>query len=75
MHIYEYGCKYCDHTFEIWQGINARRKRKCPECKKRNALSMLLGTTSFRLKGDGWAQDGYSKVSQGDVKSSNNGDK
>ena len=61
MPIYEYGCKYCDHTFEIFQKINSRKIRKCPECGRKNALNILLGSTAFSLKGDGWAKDGYSK--------------
>ena len=75
MPLYEYGCKYCDHTFEVWHGINARRKRKCPECGRKNALSILLGTTFFKLKGGGWYKDGYSSVSQGNEKTPGDGDK
>jgi putative FmdB family regulatory protein len=63
MPIYEYGCKHCDHTFEIWQKIKSRRKRKCPECGQKNALNILLGRTSFKLKGGGWYKDGYSNGS------------
>jgi len=69
MPIYEYGCKCCDHTFEVWQKINARRKRKCPECGQKNALNILLGRTSFKLKGAGWYADGYSNVSRKELDS------
>ena len=61
MPIYAYGCKYCEHEFEIWQKINARRKRKCPECGRKNALNILISATAFALKGGGWYKDGYSK--------------
>ena len=61
MPIYEYGCKYCEHEFEIWQKITARQKRKCPECGRKNALNRLIGVTAFALKGGGWYKDGYSK--------------
>ena len=61
MPIYEYGCKYCEHTFEVWQSVTSRRKRKCPECGRKNALNILIGATAFVLKGSGWFKDGYSK--------------
>jgi len=64
MPIYEYGCKYCEHTFEVLQKVNSRRKRKCPECGQKNALNILISLTSFSLKGDGWYKDGYSNVSK-----------
>jgi len=61
MPIYEYECKYCKYTFEALQNINAKKKRKCPECKKKNALKILIGNTSFVLSGDGWTPKHYDK--------------
>ena len=68
MPIYEYECKYCEYIFEVHQSIKARRKRKCPECNRRNALNRLVGATNFALKGKGWAKDGYSKSASDNTK-------
>lgn len=59
MPTYDYQCDACDHTFEVFQGINAAKKRKCPECGKLK-LRRLLGTgAAVVFKGSGFYQTDY----------------
>lgn len=57
MPIYEYHCKACDETFEIFQKMSDEPLGKCPKCGKR--VKRLISQTSFALKGGGWYKDGY----------------
>ena len=72
MPIYQYKCKDCGHVFE--QIVkNDKTVPQCPaifidgafekicgrECEK------IISKSSFRLKGSGWARDGYSKPNKG----------
>lgn len=59
--IYEYRCRQCGHEFEVEQRITAERLADCPRCGA-NTDYRLISNTSFALKGDGWASDGYSKA-------------
>lgn len=59
MPTYDYQCDACDHLFEIYQGINDAKLRKCPECKKLK-LRRLLGTgAAVVFKGSGFYQTDY----------------
>lgn len=57
MPIYEYHCKTCDETFEIFQKISDAPLGKCPKCGK--SIKRLISQTTFTLKGGGWYKDGY----------------
>lgn len=59
MPIREFLCRDCKTKFEHMQ-IKSDDKARCPKCKGEN-LSTLISKTSFKLKGGGWYQDGYSK--------------
>ena len=64
MPLYEYGCKECGHTFTEWAKVDDRMVPcwyPCPECNQEDCINILLGNTSFVLKGGGWYKDGYSK--------------
>ena len=52
MPIYEYSCKKCEETFEIFQKITEKPKSKCPQC--RGKLEKLISRSAFHLKGAGW---------------------
>ena len=75
MPTYDYQCSACDHTFEVFQGINDPVKKKCPECGK-NKLNRLFGTgAAIVFKGSGFYQtdyrsEGYKKAAEADKKSS-----
>lgn len=71
MPTYDYQCDACDHLFELYQGINDPKKRKCPECGKMK-LRRLLGTgAAVVFKGSGFYQtdyrsDSYNKAAAAD---------
>ncbi len=59
MPTYDYQCDACDHKFELFQGINDPKKKKCPECGKLK-LRRLLGTGgAVVFKGSGFYQTDY----------------
>ena len=59
MPTYDYECDACGHTFELFQSINAKVKKKCPECKKMK-LRRLFGTgAAVVFKGSGFYQTDY----------------
>lgn len=53
MPIYEYECKQCGHQLEAFQKMSEAPLTMCPVCEK-PALSKLISSTSFQLKGTGW---------------------
>lgn len=80
MPTYDYQCDACDHLFELYQGINDPKKKKCPECGKLK-LRRLLGTgAAVVFKGSGFYQtdyrsDSYNKAKAADKpKDSSSGD-
>ncbi len=59
MPTYDYECDACEHTFELFQGINDSHKRKCPECGKMK-LRRLFGTgAAIVFKGSGFYETDY----------------
>ena len=53
MPTYEYECKKCQKTHEIFHSITARPLTKCPRCGSR--LKRLISSgSSFLLKGSGF---------------------
>jgi putative FmdB family regulatory protein len=81
MPTYEYQCKSCDHTFELFQSMKDSPKRTCPKCGKA-ALERLIGTgAAVIFKGSGFYQtdyrsDSYKKAAEAESKPSGNaGDK
>ena len=86
MPTYDYECDACGHAFELFQSINDKLKKKCPECKKLK-LRRLFGTgAAIVFKGSGFYETDYrsesykkdaaaDKKSQSDAKSSGSKDK
>lgn len=60
MPIYEYECRMCNYIFEFMKIGGGVSKAFCPMCGSWR-LKRLISNTSFRLKGEGWADSGYSK--------------
>jgi putative FmdB family regulatory protein len=59
MPTYDYLCDGCGHEFELFQSINDKHKRKCPECKKLK-LRRLFGTgAAVMFKGSGFYETDY----------------
>ncbi len=62
MPTYQYECKACGHTFEIFQGMNDKKLRKCPKCHKPK-LSRLIGTGGgIIFKGSGFYETDYKRT-------------
>ena len=62
MPIYEYRCIKCNKILEFIQSINDDPLTEDPSClEKPCQLKKQISNTSFKLKGDGWYKDGYSK--------------
>ncbi len=62
MPTYEYACKGCDHTFEVYQSMRDDPLRKCPSCG-RLRLKRLIGTgAGLIFKGTGFYQTDYKKA-------------
>ena len=58
MPTYEYHCKKCAKTFEVFQKISEKPLSKCPTCGGK--VKRLISAAAFALKGGGWYKDGYS---------------
>lgn len=59
MPIYVYECEDCALTVEEFHSIvSAPSSIPCEECGKE--MHRVISSTSFSLKGGGWARDGYS---------------
>lgn len=62
MPTYDYVCKYCEHAFEHFQGLNDKRLRKCPECK-RPGLERQFGIgAGVVFKGSGFYETDYKRA-------------
>jgi putative FmdB family regulatory protein len=61
MPTYDYVCRFCDHAFEHFQGINDPLLRKCPECG-RHGLKRLFGVgAGVVFKGSGFYETDYKR--------------
>jgi len=66
MPTYDYACRFCEHTFEHFQGINDPLKRKCPDCG-RMGLDRLFGTgVGVVFKGSGFYETDYKRAGNKD---------
>ncbi|GAB5404221.1 MAG: hypothetical protein Aurels2KO_24520 [Aureliella sp.] len=59
MPTYDYQCDACEHTFELFQGINESKKRKCPECGKLKLRRLMGSGAAVVFKGSGFYQTDY----------------
>jgi putative FmdB family regulatory protein len=59
MPTYDYRCNACGHTFELFQSMSEKHKRKCPECSKLK-LERLIGMgAGLIFKGAGFYETDY----------------
>jgi putative FmdB family regulatory protein len=58
MPLYEYRCSECNFEIEMLQSMGASAP-KCCKCSTDKLMKKLISTTSFTLKGSGWAKDNY----------------
>jgi putative FmdB family regulatory protein len=74
MPTYDYECGACEHSLEVFQGINDPVLKKCPKCGK-NKLKRQFGTgAAIVFKGSGFYQtdyrsEGYKKAAAAESKS------
>lgn len=77
MPTYDYVCRQCGHSFELFQSMSASIKRKCPECGERK-LERLIGTgAGIIFKGSGFYEtdyrsDSYKKAAEADTNHKSN---
>jgi len=62
MPIYEYQCAACGQVTEKWQKISEPPLTLCPACG--GALSKLISSCAFHLKGSGWYVTDYAGKNQ-----------
>ena len=60
MPTYEYSCLVCNKEFEVQQSIKDEKGTECPNCRIFCFNRLISASTSFTLKGTGWASDNYS---------------
>jgi putative FmdB family regulatory protein len=53
MPIYEYQCKYCQHSLDALQKMSDAPLTQCPACQQ-SGLDRLVSAAGFQLKGTGW---------------------
>lgn len=59
MPTYLYECDHCGE-FEVDQRLSDKPLTECIDCKSEQVKRLVAGRTSFVLRGNGWASDGYS---------------
>ena len=73
MPTYDYECDACGHAFELFQGITAPVKRKCPECGRLKLRRLFGAGAAVMFKGSGFYEtdyrsDAYKKAAAKDKK-------
>ncbi|MAV37114.1 MAG: FmdB family transcriptional regulator [Planctomycetaceae bacterium] len=73
MPTYDYECDACGHAFELFQGIKAPVKRKCPECGRLKLRRLFGAGAAVMFKGSGFYEtdyrsDAYKKAAADDKK-------
>jgi len=53
MPTYEYECKSCSHSFEVFQSMNDPPLKDCPECGK-EVRRLIFGGAGVIFKGSGF---------------------
>ena len=68
MPTYEYVCKHCAETFEIFQSMNDDHIEKCPKCTGKMKRMFSPGA-GFIFKGAGFYHTDYKKKEKGNSES------
>lgn len=61
MPTYVYECPKCHKSTELIQSFKEKKAPLCmePGCDGQIEMESIISSTSFILKGSGWARDGY----------------
>ncbi|MFT3685507.1 MAG: zinc ribbon domain-containing protein [Phycisphaerales bacterium] len=75
MPTYDYKCKSCGHTWELFQSMTAKHEKVCPSCGKKTAERLIGTGAALLFKGSGfyltdYRSEGYKKAAEADKKSS-----
>jgi putative FmdB family regulatory protein len=70
MPTYEYECKSCGHTFEIFQAMSDDPLKSCPECG-REVRRLIFGGTGVIFKGSGFYVTDKGKAASAPAKAAN----
>ena len=75
MPTYDYKCKSCGHTWELFQSMKDKPVKACPNCGKKTAERLIGTGAALLFKGSGFYQtdyrsEGYKKSAEADKKSS-----
>ncbi|MCX8045209.1 MAG: zinc ribbon domain-containing protein [Desulfobacterota bacterium] len=65
MPIYEYECRACGETFEVFLSNHDAPVKKCQHCKS-TKIRKLVSNCSFQLKGTGWYLTDYARKDTSD---------
>ena len=69
MPTYDYICKKCKHTFEVFQRISDSSVTDCPKCGVKNSVKRLIGGgAGIIFKGSGFYATDYKKSSSPEKK-------
>ncbi|TVQ96496.1 MAG: zinc ribbon domain-containing protein [Spirochaetaceae bacterium] len=64
MPTYDYECKGCGHSFDVFQGMTDEPLTLCPECGKKQLRRLIGGGVGIIFKGSGfYVTDSKSKSS------------
>jgi len=70
MPTYEYECKSCSHSFEVFQSMSEQPIKNCPQCGK-EVRRLIFGGTGVIFKGSGFYVTDKSKSEKTRTKSGN----
>lgn len=59
MPTYDYVCGGCNHKFDVFQGITAPVKRKCPKCGTLKLRRLIGSGGAVLFRGSGFYQTDY----------------
>jgi len=59
MPTYDYQCKSCGHSCEVFQAITDNPKRKCPVCSKMTFKRLIGSGAGIIFKGSGFYETDY----------------
>lgn len=73
MPTYDYKCKACGHTWELFQSMSAKHVKACPECGRKTAERLIGTGAALLFKGSGFYEtdyrsEGYKKSAEADKK-------
>lgn len=79
MPTYDYKCKACGHTWEMFQSMSAKPVKACPECGRKTAERLIGTGAALLFKGSGFYEtdyrsDSYKKSAEADKKASTGGE-